>query len=98
MGSLYKKRFRRPDGTLYEDPVWWAKYYVDGRPIRRSTRTTNITEARRVLRRWEGDPRAAPPQMDRVRFEELAADFLSDYRTNRKRSLDKAEASVATIS
>lgn len=30
----------------------------------------------------------------RIRFEELAGDFLTDYRVNGKRSLDRAERSV----
>ncbi len=34
------------------------------------------------------------PHADRVRFEELAEDFLNDYRVNRKRSLGRAERSV----
>ncbi len=61
MGYLYKPRFKRDGGAEYECPVWWAKYYVDGRPYRRSTRTQKETEARRLLKRWEGDPRAALP-------------------------------------
>jgi integrase len=34
------------------------------------------------------------PQAERLRFENLAEDFRTDYRINRKRSLDKAERSV----
>ena len=37
------------------------------------------------------------PHADRVRFEELAEDFLNDYRVNRKRSLDRAERSVKRL-
>ena len=91
MGYLYKPRFKRKDGTEYECPVWWAKYYVDGRPFRRSTRTEKITKARAKLKTWEGDPRAALPHVDRVRFEDLTEDYLNDYRTNGKRTLNKAE-------
>ena len=33
-------------------------------------------------------------QPERVKFEDLAQDFVNDYRINGKRSLDKAERSV----
>jgi hypothetical protein len=34
------------------------------------------------------------PHADRARFEELADDFLTDYRVNDKRSLERAEGSA----
>ena len=40
--------------------VWWAKYYVNRRAVRRSTRTAKETEARRLLKQWEGNPQAHP--------------------------------------
>lgn len=91
MGTLYKQTKSR---------FWWIKYYRDGRPIRESTGTEKESEARRILRQREGDlaaGRPVLPRADRIRFEELAGDFLTNYRVNGKRSLDRAERSVAHL-
>jgi len=88
MGMIYKRG---------ESRFWWIKYYRNGRPVRESTGTEKETEAKRILREREGDiaaGRPVIPQANRVRFEELAEDFLNDYRINGKRSLDRAERSV----
>lgn len=80
-----------------ESRFWWIKYYRNGRPVRESTGTDKETEARRILRERLGDlaaGRPVVPHADRVRFEELAEDFLNDYRINGKKSLDRAEQSV----
>ncbi len=85
MGMIYRQAKSR---------YWWIKYYKNGRPFRESTRTDKETEARRILREREGDVasgRPIHPRADRVRFEELADDLLTDYRINGKRSLDRAE-------
>jgi integrase len=88
---------------LYKQPgsrFWWIKYYRDGRPIRESTKTEKEKEAGRILRSREGDVakgRPVMPRADRVRFEELSADFINDYKVNGKRSLDRAERSVAHL-
>ena len=87
-------------GMLYkrgESRFWWIKYNRNGGPVRESTGTDKETEARRILRERLGDiaaGRPVVPRADRVRFEELAEDFLNDYRMNGKRSLDWTEGSV----
>ena len=55
------------------------------------------TEARRLLKHWEGDPKAALPHVDRIRFEELSKDYLNDYRTNGRRTLAKATEQVERL-
>ena len=86
MGSIYKR------GTVY-----WIKYYRNGKPYRESTKTSKEADAKRLLKRREGEianGKLPGVYFDRVRFDELAADFLSDYRINAKRSLVRAERSV----
>src|SRR5438046_859939 len=48
MGSLYQQKGR--DGT--PAPIWWVKYYANGRPIRESTGTVNreLAVLNRMLR------------------------------------------------
>jgi integrase len=86
MGSLYKR-----------GKVWWMKFYVDGRTVRKSTETKRLLEAKALLKLQEGEiaqGKQVIPQAGRLRFEELARDFLTDYQTNGKSSLDKAKRSV----
>jgi len=83
MGSLYKR-----------GNIWWVKYYRGGRPIRESTGTGKETEAKHFLKQREGDVahgRLIIPRVEKVKFEDLAEDYLNDYRVNGRRSLDNAE-------
>jgi len=74
--------------------VWWAKYYVNGKAVRESTETEKETEARRFLKQKEGaaaNGRAVVPRMDRMLYDEAAADLREFYATSGERNLDEAE-------
>ena len=89
MGSLYRR-----------GQVWWIKFYRDGKPIRESAGTPKESEARKLLRRREGEAEEGKPHIPnvtRVRLEELLEDMLTDYRVNGKRSLVRAELSVSHL-
>ncbi|MBW1915427.1 MAG: tyrosine-type recombinase/integrase [Deltaproteobacteria bacterium] len=86
MGSIYKR-----------GKVYWIKYYRNGKPYRESTKGTKEADAKRLLKRREGEisqGKLPGIYFDRVRFDELAEDFLRDYRINKKKSLVRAEISV----
>lgn len=86
MGMIYKR------GKTY-----WIKYYRNGKPYRESTRSHKEADAKRLLKRREGEisqGKLPGVYFDRVRFDELAEDFLTDYRINQKKSLRRAEQSV----
>jgi integrase len=90
MGSLYRR-----------GEIWWIKYYRNGRPIRESAGTTKESEAKRFLKLREGQVAQGTrliPRAEQLRFEEIAEDFLADYRVNGKRSLEKAERSIRHLS
>lgn len=91
VGYLFHPKVKRKDGTIYEDPIWWAKYYLDRRPIRRSTHTDKKNVAIRQLKHWEGNSADADPQKDRATLNELAQDYLDDYRINNRKSTEQAE-------
>jgi integrase len=77
--------------------VWWIKYHVNGQPIRESSRSTKKMVAKRLLERREGETaqnKTPGIYFDRVTFEDLAEDFLRDYRINGKKTLAKANRSV----
>ena len=85
-------------GMIYQrGNVWWIKYYRNGRYYRESTKTTKKMVAQKLLERREGEiAQGKMPSIlfEKVTFEELAEDFLRDYRINQKRSLVRAERSV----
>lgn len=86
MGSIYKR-----------GEIFWVKYYRAGKPYRESTRSEKESDAKRLLRLREGqiaENRFTGLRIERVRFEELAEDFLNDYRVNSKKSTDRAGRSV----
>ena len=86
MGSIYKR------GNIY-----WIQYYRNGKPYRETTKSKKEADAKRLLKKREGEISAGKlPGIyyDRVKFDELAEDFLRGYRINQKKSLDKALRSV----
>jgi integrase len=86
MGMIYKR------GRIY-----WIKYYRNAKPYRESTRSIKEADAKRLLKKREGEiseGKLPGIYFDRVRFDELAEDFLADYRINQKKSLVRAERSL----
>ena len=86
MGSIYKR-----------GDVFWVKYYRAGKPYRESTNSDKESDAKRMLKLREGqvaDNRFFGLRSEKVRFEELAQDFINDYRVNNKKSIERAERSV----
>ncbi len=86
MGSIYKR------GNIY-----WIKYYRSGKPYRESSESKKEADAKRLLKKREGEIASGKLPgiyFDKVRFDELAQEFLSDYRINQKKSLKRAERSI----
>ena len=85
-------------GMMYQrGNVWWIKYYRNGKYYRESTGTTKKMVAQKLLERREGEiAQGKMPGIlfEKVTFDELAEDFLRDYRINQKKSLERAERSV----
>jgi integrase len=92
---------RRTVGTIYKrNQTYWIKYYCGGKPFYESTGSTKETDAKRLLKRREGeisDGKLPGIYFDKVRFDELADDFLADYRVNQRKSLERAELSVGHL-
>lgn len=86
MGSIYKR------GNVY-----WIKYYRAGKPYRESTRSKKEPDAKRLLKKREGEiseGKLPGIYFDKVRFDELAEALLQDYRINGRKSLNRVEASL----
>ena len=86
MGSIYRR------GSFY-----WIKYHRGGKAYYESSRSDKLEVAKRLLKHREGEisqgklPGAC---FDRVFFDELAEDYLTEYRINNKKSYERAEVSV----
>lgn len=99
-GSIFRPKYRDKNGELVESQVYWVKYYKDGKPLRESTKTADYDEAVTFLAGRVADvTKGKNPniQLNRVRFKDLSEDFLSDYRINGKKSLERAEISAAHL-
>lgn len=89
MGMIYKR-----------GNVFWIKYYRNGKPYFESTHSKNESEAKRKLKLREGQiagGKFSGLNVERVRFDELANDFLNDYRINARKSLSRAERSLRNL-
>lgn len=86
MGSIFKR------GSIY-----WIQFYRAGKPYRESSRSTEESKAKRLLKLRDGqvvENRFPGLRVEKVRYEELAQDFLNDYRVNGKKSMARAERSL----
>jgi integrase len=89
MGMIYKR------GNIF-----WIKYYRNGKPYFESTHSKKESEAKRKLKLREGqiaEGRFAGLNPEKVRFEELAEDFINDYKMNDKKSLSRAMRSLGHL-
>ena len=88
---------RRARGSVYrkpDSPYWWIGYSVNGTKIRESTHKTKERAARKILDKRLGEVSTGAfvgPDVNRVTLNELADDFLREYRTNARKSLSHAE-------
>jgi len=91
---------KRPWGTgsYFKKPksrFWWIAYYRNGKLFRQSAHTTDERTARRFLQRRLAEAASedfVAPRTARVKVEELAADFLRDYKIAERKSIDDANA------
>jgi integrase len=80
----------RGTGTVYlRGSVWWLQYFVNGRPINESTKTSDEAEARRQLKVKVGEAAAGKNVMpERATIADLCALVLADYRLRKLRDAD----------
>jgi integrase len=89
MGSIYKR------GNTY-----WIKYYRNGKSYRESSGSTKKMVAQKKLASREGEiaeGKISGILFEKVTLDELAEDFLRDYKINQKKSLNRAERSVKKL-
>lgn len=86
MGSIYRRK-----------RTYWVKYYKNGKPYYESTHSDKMEVAERLLKLREGEialGKIPGVVFDRISFDDLAKDYLVEYRINRKKTVAKAERCV----
>jgi len=86
MGSIYRR-----------GNVFWVKYYRAGKCYRESSHSSKESDAKRLLRLREGqivENRFPGLRPEKVRFEEIVSDIITDYKVNNRRSLWRLEISL----
>jgi integrase len=81
LGSIYKR------GNIF-----WIKYYRNGATIRESSRSKKERNAKKFLKSREGqivDGRFPGSRVEKVLFDELAQDLITDYLVNKRKSLKR---------
>lgn len=85
-------------GTIYKrGGVYWIKYSRKGKPYFESAKSSKEADARRLLKIREGciaEGKFQGLNIERITFDELAQDFLSDYRVNAKKTIIETERHV----
>jgi len=98
MGSIYKRKWMdKTTGKMVEGETWWIKYYRHGKPYRESTHTDKITKAEKLLKKREGEiaeGKLPGIYFDKVSFDDLAKDYITDYKVNGRDTLAKAKRCV----
>lgn len=88
-------KYRRGSGSVYKKRgVYYIAYYVNGEQVCESAKTTDKTEARRILQARLGqlaEGRYVGPAAERVTFADLEAMILADYKVNEKKSQGDVE-------
>lgn len=77
--------------------TWWIRYYRNGQRHEESTRSTKKQTAIDLLRVREGDIAHGIPvtaKLGRFRFDDAAADLVTEYKVNNRRSLDELERRI----
>lgn len=92
---------RREFGTLRQrGRIWWVRYKVNGKAYEESSGSTDRRKAEKLLARREAElglGHFVAPDVKRTTVVDLADMLRNDYRMNGRRSLRRAETSLAHL-
>jgi len=77
--------------------MYWIKYYRHGKQFAESTHSDKLEIAKRTLKKREGeiaDGKIPGICFERISFDELARDLITDYRINKRKSQERSEFAV----
>ncbi|HVN97768.1 MAG TPA: hypothetical protein VMT62_15165 [Syntrophorhabdaceae bacterium] len=82
--------------------MYWTQIYLSGRRyIRESTHTNKLSEANKIAKTREAEliqGKVPPVRLDKIRFEELAEDYLIDQKLHGRKSIWRARIMVDFLS
>ena len=85
-------------GCIYRrNQTYWIKYYRHGKQFAESTHTDKLEVAKRMLKKREGeiaDGKMPGICFEKISFDELARDLITDYRINKRKSQERADFAV----
>jgi hypothetical protein len=98
VGSIYRPKYRsRKSNAVRQSKVYWIKYYRNGKAERENTHSPDYAAAKRLLQSREGDAArgvAVSAKIGQVKIDELITDVVTNYKINRKKSIDHVERRV----
>ncbi len=95
-GHIFKPKYKTKSGVR-ESRFFYIQYYRDGARYVENTHTDKITAARGLLRKRLGSEAFIAPKVEKVTFDELAADVLTDYEQNDHSSLPRLRRSIGYL-
>ena len=90
-GSVYRRK---------DSPFWWIAYCRGRKQYHESSQTTEWEGANDLLKVKEAEivhGQTPGALLKKVTFDELAADFLTDYKINGRKSISRANLSVKLL-
>jgi integrase len=86
MARIYKR------GNIY-----WVQYYRGGKYYRESSGSDKLSDAKKIAQMRSGEMAQGKMlnlKVEKTSFDEIAADYVTDYKMNGKKSLERAEIMV----
>ncbi len=92
------KYWKQIEKNIYRrkgSPYFWIQIYANGKRHRESTKTTKITEARRILKQREGLVASGKnPASSQLKYEGMEDLITKDYKINKRKSLARLGNSI----
>jgi integrase len=98
-GRIFRRKWKRPDGTIGELPTFWIEFYENGKQRRESSGSEKYGKAEDLLRRRLGEISLGilpSPSTQKVTTARLLDLLLADYELN-GRSLEWAKYVVGHL-
>jgi integrase len=77
--------------------VYWIQYYRGGKYYRESSGSDKLADAKKIAKMREGEMAQGKMlnlKIEKTSFDEIAEDYVTDYKMNGKKSLERAEIMV----
>jgi integrase len=81
--------------------IFWIQYYRGGKYYRESSGSDKIADAKRIAKMREGEMaqgKVLNLKVEKTTFDDIAKDYITDYKMNGKKSLERAEIMVMHLS